>query len=311
MATSVRTHSNTLNVKSNTVRLRTPQKTSDSTDTRLFLTQALQTTLDMNRILEIFFEQLQSIVPVRGMQYKNAVFKTDFTQGNASPHHVDYRLNLQQEELGELIFSRTRKFAESELEVIEGLIGTLIFPLRNAVHYRTALLSALQDPLTGVGNRAGLDKTLDREILLAQRHQQHLSLMVIDIDFFKRINDIYGHSVGDEVIKEVANTIGIATRQTDMIYRYGGEEFLVILNKTNLSDAQVIAERVRQLVEKLSVKTSTEPATTSVSIGISTLNTMDTKEDLFNRADAALYQAKHNGRNRIETAAEIKAQKQN
>ena len=308
MATSVRTHNNTLNVKSNAVRLRIPQKTSDSTDTRLFLTQALQTTLDMNRILEIFFEQLQSIVPVRGMQYKNDVFKTDFLQGNASPHHVDYRLNLQQEELGELTFSRTRKFAESELEVIEGLIGSLIFPLRNAVHYRTALLSALQDPLTGVANRAGMDKTLEREILLAQRYKQPLSLLVIDIDLFKRINDIYGHSAGDEVIKEVANSIGIATRQTDMIYRYGGEEFLVILNNTNLDDAKVIGERVRDFVEKLSINTSTNAITTSVSIGISTLNTIDTKDNLFNRADAALYQAKNNGRNRVEYDVDAKAQ---
>jgi diguanylate cyclase (GGDEF)-like protein len=300
MATSVRTHSNAINVKTNTVRLHTPQKSSDSTDTRLYLIQALQTTLDMNRILEIFFEQLQSIVPVRGMQYKNDAFKHELLQGSPSPHHVDYRLNLQQEELGELIFSRTRKFAESELEIIEGLIGALIFPLRNAVHYKTALQSALHDPLTGVGNRAGLDNTLSREISLAQRYQQPLSLMVIDIDFFKRINDAHGHSIGDSVIAKVAHAIGIATRQTDMTFSYGGEEFLVILNKTDIEGAQIIAERVRFFIEKLKINTPNNTVTTSVSIGVSALTASDTQNELFDRADKALYNAKHNGRNRVE-----------
>lgn len=301
MVTSVRTHGNAVTTKGNTIRLRTPVRHNDTSETLLHLTQQLQTSLELNRILDIFFEQLQSIVPVRGMLYKNAgILRQDYSHGIESAHHVDYRLNLQQEDLGELTFSRSRRFSEPELETIEGLIGALIFPLRNAVHYRQALMSALHDPLTGAGNRAGMDQSLERELLLARRYSQPLSLLAIDIDFFKQVNDNYGHSAGDEVLKEIARSISVVTRQTDMTFRYGGEEFVVILNNTDLKGATVIANRVRKFIENIKIETHNELIKTTVSIGISCLRDTDNAKTLFDRADKGLYSAKRNGRNRVE-----------
>ncbi|GAA5316760.1 MAG: GGDEF domain-containing protein [Candidatus Pelagadaptatus aseana] len=308
MVTSVRTLGSVASAKDNAVRLRPPVRQNDSTETLFHLTQSLQTSLDISRILEMFFEQLQSIVPVRGMVYKNPIaFTQTFSLGKESAHHVDYRLNLQQESLGELTFSRSRRFAEPELETIEGLISALIFPLRNAVHYRQALLSALRDPLTGAGNRAGMDQSLEREILLAQRYEQPLSILAIDIDFFKNINDKFGHVCGDDVLKEVAQSIAEVTRQTDMTFRFGGEEFMVILSKTDLQGASLIAERVRKFIESLQVESHKELIKTTVSIGVSTLHQGDDNTSLFDRADKALYRAKRSGRNRVVTETLPKA----
>jgi len=204
--------------------------------------------------------------------------------------------------LGEVTFSRRKRFSEAELSNIESLLGSLIFPLRNALKYRSAVQSALRDPLTGTGNRIALDNALAREKSLADRYDQPLSLLTIDIDHFKRINDNFGHSSGDEVLREVARGIVAVTRQTDMTFRFGGEEFVVLLNKTNPEGASVIAERIRHFIEKARVETNNELLQATVSIGVSTLRKDESTKMLFDRADQALYKAKAQGRNQIIAA---------
>lgn len=302
MGISVGTGSNAIKAKSNTIRLHYPINPDDFAEARNRLTQSLQTSLELDRLLGIFFDQIQELVTVQGIALNLPGNVGKVVVGHESPHRINYRMNTAQDNLGELTFCRNKRYSELEMSTIEGLISTLVYPLRNALQYREALQTAMRDSLTGVGNRIALDTALEREIQLAQRNQQPLSLLAIDIDHFKRINDKYGHTCGDDVLKEVALSIRAITRATDLTFRYGGEEFVVLLNKTDRDGAKVIAERIRQFVEQVRVETGKEQLKTTISIGCSTLQANESSRELFQRADEALYDAKNSGRNRIELA---------
>ena len=304
MVTSVHSSTNAFEFKENSLRARLPLNADQHNEARLKLIHVLQTTLNLEEVFELFFKHLQSSVPVTGMRYNNEQQEYSLLLGREMQHHCDYRMITQNEELGNIVFSRGKRFSEHDLATIEYLLSTLVYPLRNALHYRQAVQTALNDPLTGAGNRISMDKSLHRELMMAQRYGQALSLLVIDIDHFKRVNDNYGHSFGDSMLQHIAKAIVQVTRSTDMTFRYGGEEFVVILSKTNLQGAAVIAERIRELVANLVVKEDNRRAQTTVSIGVSTLNGDESAKSLFIRADEALYRAKRKGRNCVELATE-------
>lgn len=286
--------------KDDPIQLAFPAHQDDVDETRRALTQSLQTSLDLNIVLTLFFQQIQNLIPASGMKYQHHQKKCELLIGQDDTHKLDYRLNLAQDDLGEVIFSGNKRFNEHEMTAIESLLSTLVCPLRNALLYRDAVQSALRDPLTQVGNRVALDQALERELQLASRHQQPLSLLAIDIDHFKDINDRYGHSCGDDVIRQIAQTIEFVTRCTDLVFRYGGEEFVVLLNKTAAEGAHVIAERIRQHVASMQIQSLGEVLSATVSIGISSLDLNHPGESLFQQADKALYRAKNLGRNRVE-----------
>ncbi|NKI99772.1 GGDEF domain-containing protein [Novosphingobium sp. SG707] len=160
---------------------------------------------------------------------------------------------------------------------------------------------SLRDPLTGLYNRGYLDETFDRLQRLAERNQSHLSLVMIDLDNFKMLNDTYGHAKGDAVLSDVAHVIQGHLRASDLACRYGGEELVLILPDCSLDQALVKAEQCRGRIEALS---GAHHAKISASFGVATYpETSKTCEALLGSADAALYQAKALGRNRVEWAA--------
>lgn len=281
-------------------RIAVPQQ--DLSDELFRLTQRLQTSLELEQVLEIFFQQLQQHVNIGGMVYTSPC-KQHIKLGRPNIHHVDYQLSRQTAEgddgLGSVVFSRAKRFAEHELILIESFLGPLIYPLRNALLYRQALAAAMCDPLTQTGNRAAMSNALQREIQLANRYQQALSMMVIDIDHFKSVNDNYGHAAGDDVICNVAKAITTVCRETDLTFRFGGEEFVVLLNKTDAAGARVIAERVRRHIASLNTQSDQHAISVTASIGTAELNQDDNGESLFERADSALYKAKQQGRNKV------------
>lgn len=286
-----------------------PQAQNDPNDTRQRLALALQMSLDIDDLLRTFFHHSRELIHYTGLEYHHELHHIAKQQGKNAVHSSNYRLQTADGNLGELTFSGSKRFRESDLAQIESLIGTLIYPLRNALLYHEALQTALTDPLTGTGNRVALDNAMHRELQLVERFGQDVSLLVIDIDHFKQVNDTYGHSVGDQVLKEIASTIKSISRTTDMTFRYGGEEFVVILSKTAANGAAIIAERIRQFVERLSVPCLKDENSINVratiSIGISTLHKGQSLTDFFDRADHALYQAKDQGRNRVVCASEM------
>ena len=174
---------------------------------------------------------------------------------------------------------------------------------------RDALLEkALFDPLTGLRNRHHLEDTLHTQMTQAIRNGEPLSCMMIDIDHFKSINDRFGHEAGDQVIKSVATIVQRATHDNGMAFRYGGEEFAVVLDEVSPEHALHVAERLRQTVEQLGIPHPGSPAGhVTISLGVAAVEvlTPETLPRLLETADSALYSAKEHGRNRVHLAGEL------
>ncbi|WP_342243540.1 GGDEF domain-containing protein [Pseudomonas sp. OTU5201] len=262
----------------------------------------LQTSLEVERIISLFFSEVQRLVALDALAYQHQSSDLRLEYGSRSSHSAGYRLTHEGEYLGELIFRRNQRFDEQELNQLESLLATLLFPLRNALLYRAAIQSALRDPLTDTGNRIAMEQTLQREVDLARRNLQPLSVLMLDIDHFKRINDEYGHGTGDEVLKAVANTLKARLRNVDMVFRFGGEEFLVLLSGTCREAAGLVGERLRLGILELQYLVQGHPLDLSISLGCATLLPAESVESLLRRADNALYVAKREGRNRLSMA---------
>jgi two-component system cell cycle response regulator len=157
------------------------------------------------------------------------------------------------------------------------------------------------DPLTQSLNRRALTVRLVAEMDRARRYNAVLSMLMVDLDHFKRVNDSKGHLVGDEVLREVAHLLQESVRSVDFVARYGGEEFVVVLPETAHAGAVIFAERMRERIEQMSFVREHGGAKLTASIGVASYPTNDihTVEDLFTRADDALYRAKAAGRNRV------------
>ena len=160
------------------------------------------------------------------------------------------------------------------------------------------------DALTGLWNRAHFDQRLAEEVAVSQRHGRPVSLIMLDIDHFKRLNDTYGHPFGDLVLQCVAKVLSTSMRQTEIACRYGGEEFAVILRETDLDGACRTAERLRGSIAELELQQGSQQVRVTASLGVSSNEGLaDPKHfvpaDLIKVADGALYEAKHAGRNRI------------
>ncbi|OQX31504.1 MAG: hypothetical protein B0D96_11985 [Candidatus Sedimenticola endophacoides] len=267
----------------------------------LALTSVLQTTLEINQLMALFFQELEHTIPFDGLYYDFPASAIDIKLGVQSGHSCSYTLEVASEALGEIRLFRHQRFAEEELETIENMLVGLLFPLRNTLLYQRALQSAIIDPLTGAKNRAALDGSLQREVDLAHRHTVPLSLILFDIDHFKRVNDRHGHLLGDQALRAIADCAQRTIRDSDLLFRYGGEEFLVLLTNTGLSGAQMLAERIRRSIEQAQPVIEAGEAIT-ISLGVASLLQNEGATDLFQRADQALYQAKHQGRNRVIAA---------
>lgn len=185
------------------------------------------------------------------------------------------------------------KIDERKVKMLVSLGNQIGMAIDNARLYEETKSLSLQDPLTGLANRRFMEIVMDRSFTRAKRYGHLLSVIMLDIDYFKKYNDTYGHSAGDQLLVDIAKIISGEMREVDVIVRYGGEEFLVMLPETEAEKAREAAERIRKAVEsKVGV---------TVSLGVASYNKeMQTKEDLINRADMALYLAKQNGRNRVE-----------
>jgi diguanylate cyclase (GGDEF)-like protein len=166
---------------------------------------------------------------------------------------------------------------------------------------RLELLS-ITDGLTKLHNHRHFQDELSRAFDESLRYQRPLSLAMIDIDFFKKINDTYGHAVGDDVLKRAAALFRTSVRSTDLVARYGGEEFAVMMPETALPDGTTFAEKIRHLIETTPLETQAGPVTATVSIGVASVphSRIHSAKELIVAADRALYRAKRSGRNQVQ-----------
>ncbi|MBG6616332.1 biofilm formation regulator diguanylate cyclase SiaD [Pseudomonas aeruginosa] len=163
--------------------------------------------------------------------------------------------------------------------------------------------ASIRDPLTGLPNRRMLLERLREENERSQRHGQSYVLAMLDVDFFKQVNDTWGHDSGDRVLVEIARAMESELREYDLCGRWGGEEFLLLLPQTRLQDAGPVLERVRDSVRTLAVRVGTEALSVTASVGVTEHRIGETYSQTVNRADAALLDAKRSGRDKCGFAA--------
>lgn len=197
--------------------------------------------------------------------------------------------------------SMIEKLSKRDIDYLEQLTRQAAATINRANTYSTILQYATLDALTNLNNRRQFETRLGQEIAITKRQNNPLCAMMIDIDFFKKVNDTYGHAAGDEVLRSVAGTIKEQLRESDIPSRYGGEEFAVLLPFTHIQDALVVGERLRKAVEASPVKVEDKVINVTISMGLAEFNRTETGEELFERADKALYEAKKNGRNQVRT----------
>ena len=212
---------------------------------RLALVTALQTTLDPGALVTLFSARVNAHVPHTGLRFAPSRCEPDLVAGNEGKNRSGHRLALNGAALGEITFSREEQFSSAETMSLNNMLAHLAHPLRNALAYQEALIAAARDPLTGAHNRAGLDSALPREVELARRHGTSLSIVMIDVDRFKTVNDQHGHLAGDAVLKGLAARTRSSIRSSDLLFRFGGDELAVLASNTPLDGAVLLAGRIR------------------------------------------------------------------
>lgn len=197
-------------------------------------------------------------------------------------------------------------YQNEHVELLSTIGGLAASALENARLYQRTLELSLTDPLTGLGNARCFHQQLDQELKRAMRYGHPVSLLMIDSDSLKSINDQFGHAVGDQHIRQLAQVVRESLRSTDLAARYAGDEFMVILPETALSGAVQLAERIRQGVEQIELSVGSGRVHTTVSIGVASFPSQAAgSDDLIRIADSAMYLAKQGGKNRVAPAGPL------
>lgn len=197
--------------------------------------------------------------------------------------------------------SEPRTWSIDEVSLFNSLADNLAVAIENAELHAERERQAVTDGLTGVANRRSFNENFAKEFERAKRYGQTLSLVIIDLDFLKKINDNFGHQTGDEAIKAIGKMLRQSSRSIDLPARYGGEEFCLLLPNTDIAMAEQLAERLRRVINEVQVE---GPGRISASLGVASYPLhADDPDSLFLRADEALYQAKQGGRNQVKVAS--------
>ncbi len=273
-------------------------RTPNTEDLSHILVRKLQTSLDTEQLLTWFIEGVAPLLGDIRCEFDSPQIKTSLGNAAKARHSASYNLTLEGNPLGHIEFRRASRFTEEELTALEALMGCLIYPLRNSLQYHEAVSAAMTDALTGVGNKRSFDYQIHREVAQARRYGSILSLLVFDVDFFKSINDNYGHNAGDAVLKQLTKVVEDSCRDTDMVFRLGGEEFALLLPKTSLAGALTISERIREAVASTVFCYEGQKIKASISLGVACHEGNESRASLMERTDQALYRAKHLGRNK-------------
>ena len=194
------------------------------------------------------------------------------------------------------------KLSKRDISYLEQLTRQSAITISRANAYSKVLQYATLDALTNLNNRRQFETRLKQEIAITKRQNNPLCAMMIDIDFFKKVNDTYGHASGDKVLRTVASVIKAQLRESDIPARYGGEEFAVLLPYTHIDEAKIVGERLRKAVEETTVSLDNLNINVTISMGLAEFRQDESGEELFAQADKALYKAKESGRNRVVCA---------
>ena len=264
-----------------------------------------------DKIIEKIYQILEEKLSLKSIRVETDKFSFTYDKEKSDKSiksDYEFELEYEGEYLGKIIFEFKKPLNNYEKNFLKVLVKKLNLPLSGSL-YRYLVLKdyeekekilyekAIRDPLTKLYNRNYLVEFLKKKIEESKRYGYSLSLAVIDIDFFKKINDTYGHLMGDCVLKELSNILSRHFRDNDLVARYGGEEFVIVMPFTSLKDACEKMEFLRKEIEKNMFCNGKLKVT--ISVGVAQFNKDETANDLIERADKNLYKAKESGRNRV------------
>lgn len=267
-------------------------KTIDETTALYDITKEICKYLDTDRVFSSFKEQQTKYIEIGDCQF----IKSDADLSS----YINYTvlpLKIDSNAIGYLVANEIKKQDEEKFHI---LAQQLLLGLKRAFLYQSIQELAITDSLTQVLSRRYCLERINEEIERSKKFNYKFSFLMSDIDHFKNFNDHYGHLVGDAILKEVSKAIKENIRQIDLIGRYGGEEFLIILTETDKEQAVAAAQRIRQSIEYRHIRVYDEDLKVTISIGVSTFpDDARNVKSLIEKADSALYQAKQTGRNRV------------
>lgn len=255
--------------------------------------------LELDALIQAFRSSAGAFLDCVGVTYEAPASDSRIVCGEPAPNQARYGVGVHGEDLGVITLHARRPLGAAALARAEECIGVLVAPLRNALRYEAALRAARTDPLTGLLNRNTMEETLDRELRLARRHDEAFCVLALDLDDFKRVNDTFGHAAGDHVLRELAGVLSRCARESDLVFRVGGDEFVIALSRTDLPGARLLAERLRRAVDRRVFAYEGNVLPVRASVGVTNLQPGDTARTLMRRVDGALFGAKDAGRNRV------------
>lgn len=263
------------------------------------LLETFSSCLDIQQLVQQYFSELHARVPVNHLSIDTPVGQ--YHVGTADANETEKSMTT---ELGEDNHVQVRHYYCNTLsikaqQIIREFNKLIRIPLKNAIAFARLQQSALKDPLTGLGNRNMYDETLYKQMRQAQRAGESLTLLVLDLDNFKPVNDFYGHIEGDKVLIAFAQALASSLRLSDYAFRFGGDEFCCLLQGSGEATNQAVVERIMRNIDKNSLLNQYH---VTCSIGSASLNQDDTPETFFMRADTALYQAKKKGKDCVVNA---------
>ena len=279
----------------------TANKPINQTITALLL--KLHSTLSISEIIETFYESLKNDMAACGIEYVYPLLYTHLSYDNKTNSSYSYFIEEDNETWGNIVVYFGEDITQDEKTSLDEFVSAVILPLRNAIQYANALTIAENEAYIGLPNWGLLESQITREAKLAIRQKQSLNLILIDIDRFKTLKNNNGLLFGDVIIRHVYEILQDALRETDILHRFGHDQFSLILSDTQENDAYMIAERIRSTVADNEILNDKDnKLRLTISIGVTQLQGDDSVESLYARAYNALKLAKNSGRNQVKVA---------
>lgn len=268
----------------------------ESSQRNFALLEQLQTTLELDKLLNIFAMEASKIVDFSGLYFQKSELKVAVRGSKPGKTERQFELKIHDKFLGILTYAVNSPISLNNYKKLNELHEHLIYPINNAIQYQKAMNLAMQDSLTNLGNRRYFDEQVKRAMNHANRHQKQVGLIVADLNKFKQINDTFGHHVGDEILINFGAVLKSCIRDSDSVFRFGGDEFAVLVEDASNESLSHIESRIHHSVCKDFLLAKYQ---VSCSLGSTFMTRADTETTLFERADQALYKNKMNMPNKL------------
>ncbi|GAA0816276.1 GGDEF domain-containing protein [Colwellia asteriadis] len=260
-----------------------------SADRTLSLVELFNTTLDLASLLNNFSIEATRYLDFSGLFFKSYSVNIALDGSKKAKYEHRFDLKISDTYIGTLTYAINTPMSLINIQILDKLHQCLSYPLKNAISYYDAIQLAMQDALTGLGNRRYFDEQLKRAMHNANRHHSVVGLVLGDLNKFKAINDNYGHAVGDQVLIEFSNILRLCIRDSDSLFRFGGDEFAILIENANESAINLIEHRVSNALHENILLSKYN---LGCSLGATLMNRADSEQSIFARADRALYRKK-------------------